>query len=746
MSGINPTGNQIHGSALQYLRKEFEDETTCSVSIMVSYITNSGVNMLIRDLEVFSNRCPKKIRVIASTHGGITEPSALETLQGLGAEVRVSYDTGSTRFHGKAWIFEKSDKSHVVHVGSSNWTSAGLDTGEELNVLTTDPYATFLNYFDDTWGRLTSSSAYQDIPTHLRRAEMADLIVATQTQNVDLLKPFQRDLLTLIQESRIGQSSVPTKKDLLVAATGTGKTVISSVDFKELLEAGDVKSMLYIAHRREILEQALDTYRYVLGDPEFGELQPEAPGACNDAFVSVQWLDQVGNLGTLASGKYDYIVIDEAHHAAAASYKRLIDYFSPKYLLGLTATPERYDGKNILDLFGGKISAELRLWDAVSEGYLAKFKYYAVEDNTDLSNLELTRGEYLPKDLEKLYLQDNDWLPTVYDKFIEKTNGLAIRKVLGFCPSIEVSRRVAAHFTERGLVAHHVDGKMMKTDRDAIIKGFKNGSVDAIFSVDILNEGVDVPEANVVLLLRPTASSTVFVQQIGRGLRRKEGGGYCTIIDYVGNNNEKFDLESKFKTLIPAARARLAEQQDKDIFEANLDGCSIILTKDIAEKVLTSLRKRLTSETLGDDLAYLEDQGKTSLQELLQATGISLEDFYASANFTEVQMYANMRNGKVEPGKQPILSDEDNLIRKNLKILVASHRLGAPMFEPSYRYLKGKPLSVGEEGYVDALCRVLFAGERTSDDKRSTLTRRRNSLLHSALANEISVLVRLLAS
>ena len=746
MSSITPTGNQIYGSAVQHLRKEIEDESTCSVMIIVSYITSGGVNMLIRELEAFSDRCQKKIRVIASTHGGITESSALETLQALGAEVRVSYDTGSTRFHGKAWVFEKSDKKYVVHVGSSNWTSAGLDTGEELNVLTADPDATFLKYFEDTWGRLTCFSTFQDIPTHLRRTEMADLITATQTQSVDLLKPFQRNLLALIQESRLDQSSVHTKKDLLVAATGTGKTVISSVDFKELLEGGDAKSILYVAHRREILEQALDTYRYVLGDPEFGELQPEAPGACNDVFVSVQWLDQEDNMGTIEKSKFDYIVIDEAHHAAAASYKRLIDYFSPKYLLGLTATPERYDGKNILDLFGGKISADLRLWDAISEGYLAKFKYYAVDDNTDLSKLRLTGGEYMPKDLEQLYLQDNDWLPTVYDKFIEKTNGLPIRKVLGFCPSIEVSRRVAAYFTERGLVAHHVDGKMMRAERDAIIKGFKGGLVDAVFSVDILNEGVDVPEANVVLLLRPTASSTVFIQQIGRGLRRKEGGGYCTIIDYVGNNNEKFDLASKFETLIPAARARLSEQQDKDSFEANLDGCSIILTKDIADKVLTSLRKQLTPEALGHDLAYLEDLGKSSLQELLHATGITLDEFYASVNYTDVQMYANISKGKVEPGKQPILSDEDNLIRKNLKLLVASHRVGAPLFEPSHRYLNGKPISNGEEGYVDALCRVLFAGEKTSEDKRSTLTRRRNALLHSALANEISELVRLLAS
>ncbi len=716
---------------------QLDDDDTSSVSIMVSYITSEGVKLLEDSLRKFSERNPGKIRVIASTHQNITEPDALETLIRLGANVRVSYDVSRTRFHGKAWVFEKSDKNTLVHVGSSNWTATGLAEGEELNILTEDSNKEFLIYFNQIWEQLTDLSQFQNKLSHLQRSKMADLITAAQTTKVDILRPFQRKLLDQIKQNRSANTNL-RDSDLLVAATGTGKTVISSVDFKELREVGEVGSMLYIAHRREILEQAIETYRFVLNDMKFGNLQPDIPTKTGDAFLSIQWLSREDNMKTLEKNRFDYIVIDEAHHADASMYRKILSYFEPKYLLGLTATPERYDGGSILDLFGGKISAELRLWDAVREGYLAKFKYYAVDDHTDLSNLSLTRGQYKHKDLENLYLNNNEWLNTVYKTFLEQTRGFTQRKVLGFCPTVEVSKRVADYFTEQGVQARHIDGGTKQIIRDEALKGLKDGGVEAIFSVDLLNEGLDIPEVNIVLLLRPTASPTVFVQQIGRGLRRKDDDSYCTIVDYVGNNNQDFDLGSKFMTLIPAARARLIKQKPGESFEINLDGCTITLTDDIAQNVLVSLQRQLTSESLSADLSYVrETNPDASLYEFLQATGVDVSQLYTVTTFTEVESNAVL-------GNKSELSDVDKLIGSNLKKLVLNHRRGAPMFDPSRRFLQGITIGGNEVGYVDALCRVLI-GNKLKEGKKLSSSERRDALLKSTLASEVEKLLGLLA-
>ena len=739
MTALQPTGNRLHGPAKGYIAARLQDPDTVGVSVMVSYITSDGVALLAKDLKKFTDRHPGKLRIIASSHGGITEPSALKTLLDLGAEVRVSYDTSSTRFHGKAWVFERDGTAPLVHVGSSNWTPAGLETGEELNVLVPDANSAMLKYFDDAWAILHGSE-FLDESTYVRHDEMADLITSVQTSSSsDILKPYQRALLNTVTQKRQSQASAGEPlKSLLVAATGTGKTVISSVDFKELRDDGKVKSILYVAHRKEILEQAIDTYRFVLNNANFGQLRPDCLGQAKHAFLSVQWL--VNHLAELDSERFDYIVIDEAHHACAPIYAKVLGHFLPKYLMGLTATPERGDGKSILPHFGGQISAELRLWDAISDGYLAPFKYYAVDDDTDLRNLKLSRGEYRPGDLEKVYLQNDNWLAAVYAAFVDKTKGVAGRKVLGFCPSVKVSERVAEYFAERGVVARHLDGGTPQNVRDDLLKNFKNGSIEALFSVDLLNEGIDVPDVNVVLLLRPTASATVFMQQIGRGLRRKDGNAHCTIVDYVGNNNEEFNLATKFSYIIPAARARLTEVPNGDRFEVELNGCLITLTSNIAAKVLASLRKQLTPENLGHDLKHLGESRKSSpsLTEFLEAVGVDLSRFYAATTFTDVQRYAG---GSAESEDTEL----DLVIRRNLKLLVSEHKRGAPMFEPSLRFLAGGTLKSGEEGYVDALCRVLFSGENATKAGTAPADRRQQ-LQDSVFKNELTGLLAALAA
>ena len=733
MTMLQPSGNQLHGSARNLIATHLQDPSTVGVSVMVSYITSAGVELVLPNLQKFIDRHSGKLRVIAPSHAGITEPSALKTLIDLGAEVRVSYDTSNTRFHGKAWIFERSGSVPLVHIGSSNWTPAGLETGEELNVLVTDPNSTMLTYFDSVWGAL-GGSEFLDEPTYKRHAEMADLITGIQTLgSQDILKPYQRALLETINKKR--QDQITTGKparSLLVAATGTGKTVVSAVDYKELRNSGKVGSCLYIAHRGEILEQAMDTYRYVLQDPLFGALRPDSLAGVEHAFVTIQWLDR--NQTRLKESAYDYVVFDEAHHAAAPTHRTVLTHLSPKYLLGLTATPERGDGKSILGLFGGEISAELRLWDAIKEGYLSPFRYYAVADGTDLRGLKLSRGEYAVKDLESLYLANDSWLDLVYNEFVEKTKNLKYRKVLGFCPSVRISERVAEYFKNRGVRAEHLDGASDSVFRAITMEAFRTDDLEAVFSVDLLNEGIDVPDANVVLLLRPTASATVFVQQIGRGLRTCEQKEHCTIIDYVGNNNEEFDLGAKINSLLPAARTRLKSSLDSGsaVVEIDVDGSYLSLTGDIAEKVMESLKKSIKPADLARDLEHLrKSNASASLGDLLSATDISLADFYKKSSYREVQecLGSSLTHA---------MTPTDTQIIKNLHRLIADHKKGAPMFAPSLKYLRTGSISQGEQGYLDAMCRVLFAGTNQKPNVQHLV---RSQVLAQELVEVLSLLV-----
>jgi len=741
MTALQPSGNQLHGSARNLIAAHLQDPSTVGVSIMVSYITSAGVELVLSDLRKFSARHPGKLRVIASSHAGITEPSALTTLRhDLGAEVRVSYDTSNTRFHGKAWIFERSGAAPLVHIGSSNWTPAGLETGEELNVLVADPNSAMLLYFNSAW-RVLRDSEFLDESTYERHAAMADLITGVQTAGPqDILKPYQRELLGTINKKRQDQVAAgKPMKSLLVAATGTGKTVISAVDYKELRESGKVGSCLYVAHRGEILEQAMDTYRYVLQDPRFGTLRPDSLAGVEHAFVTIQWLDR--NQTSLKESTYDYVVFDEAHHAAAPTHRTVLDHLSPQYLLGLTATPERGDGKSILGFFGGEISAELRLWDAIQEGYLSPFRYYAVADGTDLRGLKLSRGEYAVKDLESLYLANDSWLDLVYKEFLEKTKNLKYRKVLGFCPSVRISERVAEYFKNRGVRAEHLDGASDSVFRATALESFRGGGLEAVFSVDLLNEGVDVPDANVVLLLRPTASATVFVQQIGRGLRTCEQKEHCTIIDFVGNNNEEFDLGAKINSLLPAARTRLKSglSSGPAIVEIDVDGSRLSLTGDIAKKVMESLKKSIKPADLAQDLEYLrKSNASASLGDLLSATDVSLVDLYKKYSYHEIQECLTTAPARA-------LTPTDLRIIKNLHRLIADHKKGAPMFAPSLNYLRTGSISQGSAGYLDALCRVLFAGISEKTDTQCSRESQTQYLRDSqVLAQELEEVLSLL--
>jgi superfamily II DNA or RNA helicase len=339
-------------------------------------------------------------------------------------------------------------------------------------------------------------------------------------------------------------------KNLIVAATGTGKTVISAFDFKRFLKENsdhEVK-FLFIAHRKEILDQSLSCFRGVLGDNNFGEMMVDgiSPSSLNNLFASIQTFNSKELYKKLSADYYDYIVIDEFHHAAAQSYQELLRHFTPKILIGLTATSERMDGKDILQYFNNRISVEIRLLEAINNNLLVPFSYFGISDDTDLSKVTWSRGGYDLNELSNV-LTNNKVRTSMIIRSLDKyLNDISCVKGLGFCVSKAHADYMCKAFNEANINSISLNSDSSDEERDSAKSRLIKGEINFIFVVDLYNEGVDIKEINTVLFLRPTDSLTVFLQQLGRGLRLCEGKDSLTVLDYVGQANKKFRYEDNF--------------------------------------------------------------------------------------------------------------------------------------------------------------------------------------------------------
>ena len=565
---------------------------------LVSFIKWAGIRIFRKELEAFTSS-GRELKIITTSYMGATDAKAVEYLAGLpNTEVKLSYNTERERLHAKSYLFLRDTGYHTGYIGSSNISRSALTSGLEWNLKITSqeiPHiiAKTLSTFETYW----ESSDFEHFDGNaestekLRGALNREKITGDNGPSfffkIDPY-PHQADIL----EQLTVQRNVHHRfRNLVVAATGTGKTLISAFDFARFLKQKPEAKFLFVAHREEILKQAREAYRGVLKNGGFGELwvSGHSPEHYRQLFVSVQTLNNQLSELKLTKDFYDFIVIDEVHHITASSYRSVLNYFSPDILLGLTATPERYDGKNILDDFGGVIAAELRLPEAITQKHLCPFHYFGIDDDTDLRNIPWNKGRYDIAQLTNLYTSNQSRVSKILRSLEEIITDVGSMKALAFCVSQEHAEYMTQQFLLKGIRADVLTSKNSDL-RQAKQQAIRSGQISVLCVVDIFNEGVDIPEIDTLLFLRPTESLTIFLQQLGRGLRKESGKDCCTVLDFVGNSRPEYDFANKFRALIGKTEHAISDEIKQGFPHAPL-GCRIELTKQTQEMVLRRIRE-----------------------------------------------------------------------------------------------------------------------------------------------------------
>lgn len=614
------------------------------IDVLMAFVRVTGVKPLFEELKRHRGE-GRPLRVLTTTYTGSTEAKALAMLSGLGAEVRVSYDTSTTRLHAKAWHFRRESGFSTAYIGSSNLTHSAQVDGLEWNVRVSGArnptvIARIEAVFETYWhgGDFVPFEASE----FAARTESAQRGFATVLSPLEVRPyPFQERLLEELALAR----ERGRHKNLLVAATGTGKTVMAAVDYARLRETLPRARLLFVAHRQEILQQSLSTFRHVLRAADFGELWVGGtrPEAFEHVFASVQSLRSAG-LEHLAPEHFDVVIVDEFHHAGAASYQALLAHARPRELLGLTATPERADGLPILDWFEGRIAAELRLWDAIEQQRLSPFTYFGIHDGLDLRDIPFKRGRGYDVDgLTNLLTADAVWARGVIKNVEEHVADVRSMRGLGFCVSVAHARFMARVFREAGIAARAVSGDTSEQERRAALTDLATGAVNMIFSVDLFNEGVDVPRVDTLLLLRPTDSATLFLQQLGRGLRRHPNKGSCVVLDFVGHHRREFRFDRKLRALLGGTRKEL-ERQVREGFPFLPSGCHMQLDRVAESIVLDNLKAALPSQWRAKVEELCAMGRDASLGAFLAETGLELDDVYGGGrSWSELRESAGLR-------------------------------------------------------------------------------------------------------
>ncbi|MFD1210654.1 DUF3427 domain-containing protein [Arthrobacter sp. GCM10027362] len=617
------------------LRAEMASANT--VDLLCAFIRWNGLRLLESALDELRDR-GARIRVITTTYMGATERRAIDELvRRYGAEVRINYEIQSTRLHAKAWLFRRNTGYDTAYVGSSNLSKAALVDGLEWNVrlssvttpallskfqVTFDSYweqRAFVPYNPDTdWERLDAALERNGGTTALQPMGETGLEVQPHLHQAEML-----------EELEAARGIQGHHRNLIVAATGTGKTVVAALDYKRLCdEAGRQLKLLFIAHRKEILEQSLRTYRAVMQSGSFGELYvgEHKPIRWNHVFASVQSLAS-RDIEQIEPNHFDVVVIDEFHHADAPTYRKLIDHLRPQELLGLTATPERGDGVNVADeFFGGRTASELRLWDALDADLLVPFHYFGLADDVDLSQVEWKRGNYDVEALSTLYTGNDARAAKVIKELREKVLSTQEMRAIGFCVSVQHAHYMAKVCNQAGITSVAVSGATDSDERAAALAKLRRKEINCIFAVDLFNEGLDVPEIDTILLLRPTQSSTIFLQQLGRGLRRAEDKAVLTVLDFIGQQRREFRFDPKFRALTGIGRAGLVKQIE-DEFPLLPSGCQIILDRVAQQTVLDNIKSQLRFNRK-QLVADVRSHAEVLLEDYLRESGRDITEVY----------------------------------------------------------------------------------------------------------------------
>ncbi|MBQ9273884.1 MAG: DUF3427 domain-containing protein [Succinivibrio sp.] len=692
---------------------------------------------------------------------GATDLKAIVQLSCLRqTEIYISYEERATRHHAKAYIFRRRSGFGTAYIGSSNISSPALGTGLEWNLKVTEQElpdvfkivtATFESYQNDqAFERFDhSEQATARLREALRQRETGG---SRRYQAFFDLRPYwyQQEILDRLEAERELHRHF---KNLVVAATGTGKTLIAAFDYRRCAQKlGHLPTLLFVAHRKEILEQAQATFQMVLKDPNFGELCVGDQGsrAAAQLFITVQSAgSRVRPLtGTVAADFFEYMVVDESHHASAESFRTLIEYFQPKILLGLTATPERLDGQSITRFFDEHISAEIRLPEAIEKKLLCPFAYFGVSDNADLQKLRWSHGNYDLQELENIYTLDqlvaNQRVDLVINSLERYVADPSQVHCLGFCCTQKHASFMAGKFQQAGFRADYLTGELSSNKRASLLERFRSGALNYLFVVDIVNEGVDIPSIDTVLFLRPTQSLTVFIQQLGRGLRLCEGKECLTVLDFVGQANREYRFAPKFEALLYERKGSLADEIKKE-FPHLPNGCFVQLEKKAREVILENIRAQILknkAQWLEQLRLYSRSSPDTiSLRGFLDFTGRSLEELCAKKiSFKRLCAQADLSKDFTEPLEEQYVKALPRLCQINSPAFI--HELLSLL--PTLSSLSTEELLSQQHRYFGMFYVTLYGSTMREDVDQGMLEERLKALKHSpVLTGDLAELLQL---
>lgn len=641
------------------------------IDLIISFLKRSGLAVL-QNVLIERLNAGVPVRVLTTSYMGATEPVVMETLKRMGAEIRVSY-AQRTRLHAKAWLFHRNTGYSTAFIGSSNLSHSAQTLGLEWNVrLSAVETPHILEKFEAAFEGYWNAEDFEEYERRRFVQAITDYKAKadTPTKFFDIRPfPFQEEILEAL---RVAREFRDRRRNLIIAATGTGKTVIAALDYRNIAgskESGRGRpSLLFIAHRQEILRQARDTFRTALRDGSFGEeyYAGKRPDKGEHVFASIQSLANL-DLETLSPSAFDVVIVDEFHHAAAPTYKKILEHLDPKYLLGLTATPERSDGLNVQEFFGGEATAELRLWDAIDRGLLVPFQYFGLHDNVDLSHVRWNRGRYDSRELEKQYVDNRARVDLIVQGITDQMIDPTMMRALGFCVGVAHARFMADAFNELGIKSVALTADDSGEARGKAIKELAACEINIIFTVDLFNEGVDIPEVDTVLFLRPTESSTLFLQQLGRGLRLHEGKDCLTVLDFIGRARKEFRFDQRYRALTGQSRRRLQTEVERD-FPHLPPGCAIQLDRQSRELVLDSVRSALQLTRKGLIAELVSYGPDITIAGFVRETGIEIEELYrGSRTWTDLRRGiqgwhvppAGPEERKLERGLERILHIDD---------------------------------------------------------------------------------------
>ena len=653
---------------------------------IVSFIRYSGIQLLISTLDELGKQGIQG-EIITSVYLNITDSKALQKLLSYkNIKVKI-YNNSNESFHTKAYLFEK-EKYHSVVIGSSNISQSALYSAEEWNVKLTDSsffniYKKSLNQFEKLWHSNEAIELTQDFIDEYEKYKKSVNAQNTfdyrktkiEQENEFVPNSMQKRVLQKLKETRINGN----KKGLVISATGTGKTYLAAMDIKQFFEINsntenklfkinDKKSktsnikFLFIAHREELLENAINVFSKILkiDKNEFGKIYGGLKEIDKSIiFASIQSLRNCYN--EFKTSFFDYIIVDEFHHSMSDSYLKTLSYFNPKFLLGLTATPKRMDGKDILLLCDYNVVDEIGIKEALEEDLIVPFHYFGVNDYTiNYDNIPYKNGKYNEK-----ILLENLLLNTRTDYIVEKINKFGFDgdelSAVAFCQNIEHAFFMKEEFSKKGYKSAVITANTSSNERSEILEKFKNKKIEILCVVDILNEGIDIPTINLLLFLRPTMSSTIFIQQIGRGLRKAKNKDFVTIIDFIGNHKKDYLLINYFSSEVDNKDTLFTKKEKiineiKNQFSNIPKSCYVELDRICQNRIIEKIEKiNFSSKNILKEMysSYKQEIGKSEdefLQiadfdtniELFQELCLKMHSFYnAQLQFENSKIFEN---------------------------------------------------------------------------------------------------------